>query len=422
MHKSDFFRNVLETYGTRILLIIVGLATTVLAARALGPTGRGLFAVAVAIGAIGVQFGNLGLHASNTYYVAKDRDLLPALIGNTLVTSFGVGGLGALVCWMAFASWPAISPLQGILLVLALAWIPFGLAYMLLQNLLLGIQQVRAYNVIEFTSKVIGLVLLGLAIVSGRVSAEFLFGATLVALVLSFLWVLWHLRKFLQRAPMPSLSVFRSNIGLGLKAYVIAFFGFLVLRIDLIMVKYILGAQLAGYYSISETMAENMLTLPIVVGVILFPRLSEMTQRQEKLQLMQKATLLTAALLLPMMVVAALFAKPIVGLVFGQAFLPAVPAFVWLMPGSFFLGVEIVMVQYLNSLGFPRAIVYSWFFVTVLNIGVNLWAIPAYGIKGAAIVSTLSYLLIFVLVVGLLWKSEQTALSPEPAKVPLYTS
>src|SRR5260370_22178301 len=128
MHKSGLFRNVLETYGTRVLLIAVGLATTVLVSRVLGPMGRGLFAVAVVIGAIGVQFGNLGLHASNTYYVAKDRDLLPALIGNTLVISFGIGGLGALVCWVVFAFWPAIAPLQGILLVLALAWIPFGLA------------------------------------------------------------------------------------------------------------------------------------------------------------------------------------------------------------------------------------------------------------------------------------------------------
>ena len=412
----------METYGTRILLIVMGLATTVLVTRALGPTSRGLFAVAVAIGAIGVQFGNLGLHASNTYYVAKERALLPALIGNTLVISFGVGGIGAVVCWITFAFWPAIAPLQGLLLVLALVWIPFGLAYMLLQNLLLGIQEIRAYNTIELTTKVIGLVLLSLAIVSGKVTAEFLFGATLVALVLSFLWTLSHLRSFLQRAPIPSFPIFRQNLGLGLKAYLIAFFGFLVLRIDLVMVKYILGARSAGYYSISETMAENMLALPIVVGVILFPRLSEMTQRKEKLHLMKQATLLTAGLLLPMMILAAIFAKPIVSLAFGQAFLPAVPAFVWLMPGSFFLGIEIVIVQYLNSLGFPPVIVYSWLLVTVANIGFNFWVIPTYGITGAAIVSTVSYFVVFVLVLSVLWKSEQTASSTESAKIPLYTT
>src|SRR5258706_15430228 len=77
-------RNVFESYGTRLLVVAVTFATAVVIARELGPTGRGLYAVAVAMGAIVVQFGNLGLHLSNTYHVAKDRALLPALIATTL--------------------------------------------------------------------------------------------------------------------------------------------------------------------------------------------------------------------------------------------------------------------------------------------------------------------------------------------------
>ncbi len=88
---TELRRNVLETYGTRVLVVAVSLATAVVIARVLGPAGRGMYAVAVAVGAIGAQFGNLGLHASNTYYVSKDRALLPALIGNTLAVVFAAG-------------------------------------------------------------------------------------------------------------------------------------------------------------------------------------------------------------------------------------------------------------------------------------------------------------------------------------------
>src|SRR6185295_20385087 len=101
---------------------------------------------------------------------------------------------------------------------------------------------------------------------------------------------------------------FRQNIGLGLKAYFIAFFGFLMMRISLVMVNHMAGPQLAGYYSISQTMAENILTLPIVIGTILFPKLSEMADREEKLRLTKKAAFLTAALLAPTMVVVSIFA------------------------------------------------------------------------------------------------------------------
>ncbi len=404
---AGIWRNVVETYMTRLLLIVIGFATTVIVSRSLGPSGRGLFAVAAAVSAIGIQFGNLGLHASNTYYVAKNRGLLPVLIGNTLVVSFGIGGAAALFGWILAAIWPKLAPLHGTLLALALAWIPFGLAYLLLQNLLLGVDQVRTFNGIELASKTIGLVLVGLAILSGKISAEIMFAATLAALVLSFLWVLWKLRDALQHPVLVSLTVFRQHVRLGVKAYLIAFFGFLVLRIDLVMVKYMLGVQAAGYYSISETMAENMLTLPVVVGTILFPKLSGMAHHKDKLHLTRKAGFVTAALLVPIMIIGSLLAKPLVQVVFGKSFL---------------LGVETVIVQYLNSLGFPRIIAYSWLLVTALNIGVNLWAIPAYGIVGAAIVSTISYALVFVLVLAVIYAGQRSERIANSHNVPQYTT
>ena len=95
--NSDLSQKVVETFVTRILLIGIGLVTSVIVARILGPEGRGLYAVALAVGAIGMQFGNLGLHASNTYYVSRDRSLLPLLVSNTLLVSFAFGGTGALL-------------------------------------------------------------------------------------------------------------------------------------------------------------------------------------------------------------------------------------------------------------------------------------------------------------------------------------
>jgi O-antigen/teichoic acid export membrane protein len=68
------------------------------------------------------------------------------------------------------------------------------------------------------------------------------------------------------------------------------------------------------------------------------------------------------------------------------------------MPGVFFLGVQSIMVQYLNSRGFPLSVVWAWFITSILNIGVNFWAIPRYGIAGASVVSSLCYFLMFILV------------------------
>ena len=408
--SSDFIRKVGETFVTRIFLIGIGLAASVIVARALGPEGRGLYAVAATIGAIGMQFGNLGLHASNTYYVARDRELLPALVGNTIVVSFGFGGLGCAFTWIIFSLWPNLAPLNSLLLILSLTWIPFGLAYMLLQNLLLGIQEVRAYNKIELTTKILGVGLLGLVIFLRNVTVERVFSAGLVALVISFIWALWHLLSQINDRPLPSFPLFKHNIRYGLKAYVAAFFAFLVLRSDMLIVKYMLGAEQTGYYSVAVSMAEMIYMLPVVVGTILFPKLSVLAYIQEKWFLSRRVTLHMAVVMLLVLAAAGFVAKPFVQVLFGRTFLPSVPAFLWLLPGIFFLGVETVAVQFLNSLGFPITVVGVWVLTCFLNIGLNLVAIPVYGIVGASVVSSFSYFVPFLFVI---WISQKARIKYE---------
>jgi O-antigen/teichoic acid export membrane protein len=405
---SPFVRKVAGTFATRILLVAAGLATSVLTARALGPEGRGLCAVAATIGTLGAQFGNLGLHASNTYYVSRDRSLLPALVGNSLLVSFAGGSFGAVAAWTAVSIWPGLAPVRGWLLVLALAGIPLGLAQMLIQNLLLGIGEVRAYNAIDVAAKIGWVCLIGLLILLRPVTPEIIVGAGMVTLAFSLVWALRHLRGHLKQRPAARLSLFRETIRYGFKAYLAAFFAFLVLRIDLLMVQYLVGAEAAGQYSIATSMADFVRLLPVVVGTILFPELSAMPSQAERWRLARKATVLMGLLMLVVVIVAAVLAEPLVRLLYGPAFAPAVPAFVWLMPGTFFLAVEVVAVQFLNSSGFPKQVVGIWGACSVTNISLNLWAIPRYGAVGAAVTSSASSLLVLVLVLRFIERAVRT--------------
>jgi O-antigen/teichoic acid export membrane protein len=413
---TELRRDVLETYAVRLFVVAITFATAVVVTRQLGPSGRGLYAVAVTIGAIGAQFGNIGLHASNMYYVAKDRALLPALTGNTLAVSL-LMSIPTALSGIALVLWPKLAPVHGTLLFLALASVPAGLLYQLTQGLLLGASEVRAYNKIEYSSRILALALIGILAFAGFRAVEPFYFVTLAAAILSFVWAIVRLRKVSPSRPMLSLTVFRQSIGVGLRAYLIAFFGFLVLRIDLLMVKYMLGATEAGFYSISQVLSENTMMFPVVVGLLLFPKLSGITDRQAKLRLANKAVLATAALMLPAVSIAPLIASPLISIAFGRTFLPAVAPFAWLMPGTFFLGLETVMVQLLNSEGFPTVIIVAWIADTVVNVALNLWAIPRYGISGASIVSSVCYFLMFLMVFAVV-RQRHYARRPVPAGAP----
>ncbi len=402
--RSDFFQKVSGTFLTRLLLIGVAFVTSVIVTRILGPGGRGLFAVAMALGNMGAQFGNLGLHASNVYYVSQDRKLLGPLTGNSLLVGFGFGSLVAFGVGFLFFFFPDKAPVQGWILRMGLLWIPVSLAYILLQNLLLGIQEIKVFNVIDLAGKILALILIGGLFFSNRASVENLLGVSLLAVLGTIVAIIARLWVNIERVPLPSFSLFQKNIRYGMKAYWTALFSFLVLKVDLLMVQYIKGAEPAGYYSIASQMADMVLMLPSVIGMILFPKLSAMKDEAEKWDFAWRSALWTGLFLLLLCGTSALFAPWFIPFFYGRSFTLAVGSFIWLLPGIFFLGVETVAVQFLNSVGFPQRVVWAWAAVLGLNVFLNLWMIPRLGIVGASIDSSICYFLIFCFIFSIILK------------------
>src|SRR5689334_8010867 len=148
---------------------------------------------------ISTQFANLGLHSSNTFFASKDQTLIPHLISNSLYVCFIFGTGISLVVYSLFKLFPTLAPIQGHLLLLALIWVPFALAYLLFQNLLLGAQQVRAFNKIEIVSKVLNVLLILLLITLHAVTVESVFAASLVTIIFGFFWSFWKLKANIPR-------------------------------------------------------------------------------------------------------------------------------------------------------------------------------------------------------------------------------
>ena len=97
-------RQIALTAGTRLGLTVFGLVTSIVTARFLGQSGRGDYFFMVTLAALIVQFANLGLPSSNTYFAARDPERTPQLVANALWVSLGVGGgLGVGIALFAHA-------------------------------------------------------------------------------------------------------------------------------------------------------------------------------------------------------------------------------------------------------------------------------------------------------------------------------
>ncbi len=218
--------------------------------------------------------------------------------GNTIIYSLLAGSLAGITLYSLFHLIPRIAPLRGPILILGLLWIPVGLAYMLMQNLLIGVGELRIYNGVELAAKIGVLLVVVLIALLHVVTPERVLLAGLSVLGGSAAFILLRLRFISGGRLAYSLTLARETIAVGFRAYLISFFGFLVLRLDLLMVQNMLGPYYSGNYSIASTMADYVLVLPTVFGAMLFPKVSATKDVQQKLRLTRKASLAAGALLI----------------------------------------------------------------------------------------------------------------------------
>ncbi len=189
----DFFLKVNQTFIVRVVSVILLLISSILVARILGPSLQGAYATALAIATIGIQISHIGVHTSNTYFVASNRSNVDLLLGNSMVVTIVAGFITASIIFLIRFFKPDIVPIDDGLLFLSVIMIFPGLLFIFSQNLLLGLQAFKNYNVVDIIHGVLGLLILvvfflfGFRGVKGFFTAKLL--ATFFATLISLLWL-----------------------------------------------------------------------------------------------------------------------------------------------------------------------------------------------------------------------------------------
>jgi O-antigen/teichoic acid export membrane protein len=392
MGEMTFKSRVTLTLLVRGAMIGIGLLSSVVTARWLGPEGRGLLATLSVITGLVLQFGNLGLHSGNVYYVSKEPRATSSVLGNSLWLSLFLGGLGALAA--AAAGWARPAWFPGVsftLIVVAAAALPFHFMLLLFQNCLLGMQEVKAFNVFESANKTLTFFALAVYLVllgGGAGGAVVLFAVTSASFAVA---AVLYCRRLVPFGLRLDPALFRRMFGFGGKVYLSCLMSFVVLRSDMLLVNYYCGSGQAGVYSIAVQIADTLLLVPMTIGMLLFPRIAvEQADRQEEVT---ARVIRHTALLLGLLCAAAwVLVGPVVSILYGPRFGEAAVALRWLAPGIWAVGLNGVLMNHFGGQGMPWVTVAAPCLGAVLNVLLNLLLLPHYGIVGAAAASTVAYL------------------------------
>lgn len=387
-----------QTLATRAVLLAAGAAANIFVARALGPAGRGYYAVALAVTGVGIQLASLGLHASNTYDAARDRGRIPALVWTSAWVALLVGGGGSLAVLAYFLLLPQQAPLYGSVAVIALAAVPVGVLALLLQSILLGAGEVRAYNTVQGATGVAAAVLVAAWVLAGWTSIPLLLVASMAVTAAGAAWSFARLRRLdVPAARSHAAPLLRASLRYGAKAYAAGLLALLVQRADVFLLTRMSGSQATGLYASAASVALVLSVIPSAVGTVLFPRLSALHDADAQWRLARRTLGLTAlATALP---AAALWmgADVVVRFLFGGAFAAAAEPLRFLLPGILILSINSVLMNWFASRGMPAVTVASPAVALVAVVSLDLVLIPRYGIAGAAMASTTSYALMLAM-------------------------
>jgi O-antigen/teichoic acid export membrane protein len=409
-----FARDTAWTMGAHVATFGLGLLTTALLTRALGPEGAGRYGLATTFASLMASVASLGLGPASTYFAARRTHPLPVLLGTSLFLSAAFGLAGAAVGGGVAALFgDALLPGVGLPVVLAtLALVPATLLWLTMRFTTLGlgrIGQVNRADVGCVLFQLLGMALL--TVLAGLRELGAVLGMTAGTLLATAM--LWSPLRG-EAGPVrwrPDGAFARDALRYGVQAHVANIIQFLNYRADVFLVGGYLGAEATGYYTVAVALAERMRVLSQAAGLVLLPRVAAEADEETRRRftpLVMRAVLLLSV---PPALLVLLLADWIVRLLASERFLPSLAAFQVLVPAIVLLGAASVLANDLAGRGRPLANSALSAVGLVVNIGLNLWWIPAFGILGAAWASAVSYSLHFVLQVLLYCRISRNSLA-----------
>jgi O-antigen/teichoic acid export membrane protein len=398
---GSFTGGVALTFATRLLMLLGVVGSSVIVARWLGPEGFGTLAVLNATIALALQIGSAGLPSANTYFIARDRRSLGPVWANSVVYALVAGSFLAVGVVLLAEIKPALfGGVTPNLLTIAVLSIPFQMITLLGLNALLAVGRIGQLNLLDAMSPALTLVnaIVVLTLLRAKLTMLVSFNtAAAIVLSLGMLWVIWRmLTGQARRAYRPRLLLLKEMLAYGLKFYTSIMASVVIFRADLLIVNHYRGTEEAGVYAVAAQVSFLLMLLPGVIAMLLFPRVATDQDQRGKFAIL--VTRHTSFVML-MMCVAAAAGSFLLPLIYGPRFADATIQLLILLPGIYLVGIESVLVQHFTGIGLPVAIPIFWAVTLAVNIGLNLALVPAFGGRGAASVSLISYTLIFVLVV-----------------------
>ena len=430
LRSGELIRTVIANCSARLLAMLGLTLATVLVARIGGPSAVGEYALLRMIpGLVGVLCV-LGLPGALAYFLAEPRRELPRL----WPTLMAIGAAGALlgpIAWLAAAPLLArvFFPSEPVWLIAAAgATVPTQLLLTLSKTSLQGLEDRHGGDVVIAAEELAFLPCYVLPLVAGvHGLAAIIIGLGLADVAVAVDgWRRVSRRLGWKRLGLagngrgwwgrPDRALGRQVASYGLRGQVGGLITLLNLRLDFAVLGAMAGPAVLGAYAVASKYAE-LLRLPgTALTWVFYPRLAKLEPSEAATVARRMVRPALVGVLIAAIPVA-LLAAPVMRILYGASFGPAVTPARVLVAGMVLAGGSGIASAYLYGRGTPGLNSLVLGVGLVITVALDLLLIPHFGALGAAIASTTAYLATDALLIGLLLRLSKPSSSRHRAAV-----
>lgn len=389
---KKYFANTGWMFAEKIFRTLVAFFVGILVARYLGPDNFGLLNYAISFAGLFTSFANLGLDSIVIRELVKTPDKKDIILG----TVFRLRLMGSFITILlvSITAFLIKEPTFNLLLIVIIASATIFQSIGVVEQFFQSRVEAKFNVIAQSSSFFIAALLKVLIVFLNKPLIYFAVVQSIESLFLAIGYYFVYRKNNLTISTWKydstvAQSLLKDSWPLVLSGVVIAIY----MKIDQVMIKNFMEIKEVGYYAAAVKLCEAWYFVPMAVSTSVFPAIVNAKQTSEKLYLnrLQKLYDFLAAIAIIIAIPVTFLSGFIIDILFGPKFQPAASVltiYIWAGVATF-LGVassQYLIAENLTKLSFYRTLIGM-----IINVILNLYLIPVYGINGAAIATLISY-------------------------------
>jgi len=357
------------------------------------PEGRGSYAVCLIFSTLLSLVFSFGCETSLVYFVASKR----LSISEAITYSFVIGSfvsIAAIFTGLAILELPFSFTYKATsgAFSLALIYIPILLFVTIYIQIITCLDQFPIYNLFIVLREINRLIFLLILVLwfslglKGALLASILSDSVMIFLILGFYRLRYNIKLV-----RPKLIRIKEILSYGIRFYLGRLSAMVNVQLGTIVLSFFATQEEIGLFSVAMALTVRVQMIPDAFSTVLFPRVAN--DQIERKNIVAQCTRINVIICCILLMIIALFAVPIVNILFSSAFLPCVHIIRILIIGNIARCAGKMFVPYLLGTNHPGVASISVAIGMSANILIMYFLLPVYGLSGAAIsVSVASFI------------------------------